>query len=232
MAQQRLLLISNSFSFGQGYLEHCRDAVSGFLGPNGTILFIPFALADWAGYTAIAREGFGKMGISVVGIHEVDDGFVAGIRDAEAIFVGGGNTFRLLNTFYHHQLLDVIKEAVENGVPYLGASAGSNVACPTIKTTNDMPIVWPPSCIALNLFPYQINPHYLDPDPASKHMGETRDKRIAEFLEENDTTVIGMREGSWIVAGNGGATLCGTTGAKLFVKGAEPREWEGGLLSL
>jgi dipeptidase E len=226
------MLISNSFCFGQEYLQHCREAIREFLGPIETITFIPYALADWNRYTEIAREGFGKIGITVFGIHEVDAGAIAGLKEANAIFVGGGNTFRLLRELQNTGHLGIIRFLVEGGVPYLGASAGSNVSCPTIMTTNDMPIVWPSSPNAFNLFPWQINPHYVDPDPTSTHMGETRDKRIAEFHEENDTTVIGLREGSWIVAENGVATLCGTTGAKLFVKGEAPREWDGGPLSL
>lgn len=223
---RRLMLISNSFCFGQGYLDHCAEAIKLFLGPITTLLFIPYALKDWDKYTQIARERFAKMGITVIGIHEnADVTHFKALQRAEAVFIGGGNTFRLLAQMYRHELLDLIRDRVDAGMPFLGASAGSNVACPTIMTTNDMPIVQPPGFRALDLVPFQINPHYLDPDPASKHMGESREKRIAQFYEENDAMVIGLREGSWITVENGSATLCGVTGAKIFVPAFSAREW-------
>jgi dipeptidase E len=225
---KRLMLISNSFCFGKGYLEHCASAIRTFLGPITQLIFVPYALKDWDRYTEIARDGFAKIGISVTSVH--DTKFAChrqAIESARAIFIGGGNTFRLLARLYDKELLGVIREKVTSGeIVYLGVSAGANVACPTIKTTNDMPIVQPVSFGALNLVPFQINPHYIDPDPASKHMGETRDKRIAEFHEENAATVIGLREGSWIRVENGEARLEGETGAKLFSKGiTTPTEW-------
>jgi dipeptidase E len=226
---RKLLLISNSFCFGKGYLEHCAAAIQKFLGPINNLVFIPYALKDWGSYTRIAREGFAKMGITVTGIDEFEFGSDHDevVRDrAQAIFVGGGNTFRLLDTLYKKGLIPAIRSRVKKGMPYLGASAGANVAGPTIKTTNDMPIVCPPSFNALDIFPFQINPHFVDADPNSKHMGETREKRIAEFHEENDCTVIGLREGSWVVVEYGMARLEGDTGAKLFSKGIiTPTEW-------
>lgn len=225
--KRRIMLISNSFSHGQGYLEHCRSEIVAFMCGCQEVLFIPYASKDWDGYTTSARQGFERFGVSATGIHETPDP-VAAVMGAQAIFVGGGNTFRLLDTMYRQNgLLNIIRARVNAGMPYLGSSAGSNLACPTIKTTNDMPIVQPPSFDALNLVPFQINPHYIDADPASKHMGETRDKRIAEFHEENLTTVIGLREGAWITVINGVAMLGGTTGAKIFLHGAQPTEWSG-----
>ena len=228
--RRRLMLISNSFCFGKGYLEHCAEAILEFLGTIRSLVFIPFALKDWNKYLQIARAGFDKMGIKATGIHELEPVNKPDqvIRDAEAGFVGGGNTFRLLNLLYKTNVYSGLRQRVNEGMPYLGASAGSNMACPTIMTTNDMPIVFPPSFAALGFVPFQINPHYIDPDPNSKHMGETRDKRIAEFHEENGPDVIGLREGSWIIVEEGSATLHGTTGAKIFVKGEQPKEWEPG----
>jgi dipeptidase E len=142
--------------------------------------------------------------------------------------VGGGNTFRLLAELHRLGLLDVIRGRVRGGLPYLGVSAGTNVACPTIKTTNDMPIIQPPSFDALDLVPFQINPHYLDPDPNSTHKGETREDRIREFLEENETPVIGLREGSALLVDGNSVTLLGEKSARLFRRGAEPVEMESG----
>ncbi|MBZ5620496.1 MAG: dipeptidase PepE [Acidobacteriia bacterium] len=148
------------------------------------------------------------------------------LPDNPAIFVGGGNTFRLLKTVEDSGLLDQIPQKVRGGMLYMRSSAGANLACPTIKTTNDMPIVQPAHFNAFGLVSFQINPHYIDADPNSKQMGETREKRLAEFHEENNLTVIGLREGSWIAVDQGRATLHGETGAKIFVKGEAPAEWE------
>ena len=220
---RRLLLLSNSTQHGSGYLDHAIDELDGFLGPIRRLLFVPFALQDRAGYAAKFRERLAAIGIAV-------DELVAGrearaqVAGAEAVFVGGGNTFRLLKTVQEQGLLAPLGERVRGGMPYLGASAGINLACPTIRTTNDMPIVEPPSFDALGLVPFQINPHYLDAAPGSTHMGETREQRIVEFLEENDRVVVGLREGGWIrVEGEHGA-LGGLRGARIFRRGAEPEE--------
>ena len=191
----RVLLISNSTLFGSGYLDHAETEIRDFLGNAKRVLFIPFALYDRDAYTETARARFEKMGYELTSIHNPLDRFQA-IAETEAIFTGGGNTFRLLKTLYDQYLLGPIRQRVAEGMPYIGSSAGSNIAGPTIRTTNDMPIVQPPSFDALSLVSFQINPHYLDPDPNSKHMGETREKRIAEFLEENDTPVLALREGA------------------------------------
>ena len=188
---RRILLLSTSTLFGGGYLEYAEDEVRNFLANIKRILFVPFALHDHAAYAAHARRHFAQLGFTIESLHEAQDKQQA-VQTAEAIFIGGGNTFRLLKRLYDFDLLPVIRERVTGGVPYMGSSAGSNVAGPTIKTTNDMPIVEPPSFDALGLVSFQINPHYLDPDPGSTHMGETREERILQFLEENETPVRGL----------------------------------------
>jgi dipeptidase E len=163
------------------------------------------------------------MGYEVESIHQASNKQEA-VSDAESIFIGGGNTFRLLKSLYEFDVLDLIRTRASEGMLYMGSSAGSNVAGPTIRTTNDMPIVEPPSFDALGLVSFQINPHYLDPDPDSKHMGETREERILQFLEENETPVIGLREGAMLRIKNGTTTLKGSTGARIFRRGHKPVE--------
>ena len=147
------------------------------------------------------------------------------IEEARVLFVGGGNSFRLLRTLQQYDLLDLVQRRVMDGeVRYMGASAGSNMACPSLRTTNDMPIVQPHSFEAFGLIPFQINPHYVDADPNSTHMGETRERRIEEFLEENDVPVLGMREGCWLRRSGDTLRLDGLAGARLFTRGAAPQE--------
>ena len=219
----RILLISNSTLFGSGYLDHAEGEIRDFLGDLKRVLFVPFALYDRDTYALTARDRFRKMGYELTSVHNAVDRLQA-IAETDAIFIGGGNTFRLLKTLYDQSLLDPIRQRVAAGMPYVGSSAGSNAAGPTIKTTNDMPIVQPPSFDALGLVSFQINPHYLDPDPNSKHMGETREKRILEFLEENDTPVLGLREGAIARCENGTTILKGSTGARIFRRGMAPVE--------
>lgn len=220
---KRLLLISNSTLHGSGFLDHAAAEIRDFLGAIERVLFIPFALKDRDGYTQKVRERFAVMGYAVDSIHQASDKQQA-VIDAQACFIGGGNTFRLLKSLYDFQLLAPIRERVENGMPYMGSSAGSNVAAPTIRTTNDMPIVEPPSFDALGFVPFQINPHYLDADPNSTHMGETREERLVQYLEENDVPVVGLREGAMIRVEHGLTLLKGSTGARIFRKGHEPLE--------
>jgi dipeptidase E len=219
----RLLLISSSTVHGSGYLDHCENEIKDFLGAVRQVLFVPFAIHDRASYAERVRERLGRMGLEVSSLHESGPPRES-IRVAESIFIGGGNTFRLLKTLYDLELIDPLRRRVEQGAPYFGASAGSNIAGATIKTTNDMPIVLPPSFDALRLVPFNLNPHYLDPDPASTHMGETREERIREFHEENDPTVVGLREGALLRVEGRSVSLRGSKGARLFVKGAPPRE--------
>ena len=163
---RNLLLISNSTLHGSGYLDHCADEIQKFLGDRKTVLFVPYARPSGMThdeYTKVARDRFEKMGFELTGIHEYDSSKDA-VRSAEAIFIGGGNTFVLLNGLYEADIVEEIRNKVNDGTPYIGTSAGSNVACKSIKTTNDMPIVYPPSFDGLNMAPFNINQHYLDPD--------------------------------------------------------------------
>jgi dipeptidase E len=218
-----LLLISTSTVHGTQYLEHAFGPLEDFLGSVRRVLFIPYALQDRAGYAAKARAAFASIGCGLDSIHEASSPGDA-VERAEAVFTGGGNTFRLLKALYEADLMAVLRRRVGEGMRYAGASAGSNLACPTIKTTNDMPIVEPPTFEALGLVPFQINPHYLDPDPGSTHMGETRETRIREFHEENETPVVGLREGAILRVDGGAVTLQGIAGARIFRRGKDPVE--------
>ncbi|MEV0699278.1 dipeptidase PepE [Saccharopolyspora sp. NPDC050389] len=222
-----LLLLSSSMKHGTGFLEHAMPAVTELLAGRGRLLFVPFAKRDHDGYAATVQAAVAPLGITVDGIHRADDP-VAAVREAEAVFIGGGNTFRLLSTLHRLGLVTALRDAVRGGTPYMGASAGTNMACPSLRTSNDMPIVEPPSFEAIGLVPFQINPHYQDPDPGSTHMGETREQRIVEFLEDNDVPVLGIREGAWLRVRGEHAELGGSTGARLFTRGAGPRELKPG----
>jgi len=219
----RLLLISNSTQHGRGYLDHVMDELLDFLAGARRILFVPFALRDRAGYTAKFRARLAAVGVDTEEL-AADETGPRRIESAEAVFVGGGNTFRLLKTLHENRLVAPLRARCLADMPYLGASAGVNVACPTIRTTNDMPIVEPPTLDALGLVPFQINPHYIDPDPTSTHMGETREQRIVEFLEDNDRVVLGLREGGWIRVEGERARLGGERPARIFRRGADPEE--------
>ncbi|MEP6821592.1 MAG: dipeptidase PepE [Chthoniobacterales bacterium] len=229
MDSRRLLLLSTSTIFGAGYLDYAEDEVRDFLQGVGRVLFVPFALQDRAAYAEKVRARFVGLGVDVESIHDASNPRQA-VQQAEAIFIGGGNTFRLLATLYDLDLLGPIRDRVMEGMPYVGSSAGSNVAAPTIRTTNDMPIVEPPSFEALGLISFQINPHYLDPNPGSTHMGETREERILQFLEENETPVIGLREGAMLRIEGGSCRLQGTTGARIFRRETAPMEVREGVI--
>ena len=223
-----LLLISSSRVHGKTYLEHCRSAIVDHFSGAQNILFVPYALHDHDGYESIVAPVFKALGLSIRSIHHAPNP-VAAIAEADGVFVGGGNSFRLLKTLHELQLLPAIKQAVQGGgLAYMGSSAGTNMACPTIRTTNDMPIVQTPSLESLGLIPFQINPHYIDADPNSTHKGETREQRLAEFHEENSLPVAGLREGSWLQIAAGSCELCGETGMKLFRPGEEPEEFGAG----
>src|SRR3954468_13807757 len=210
--RRRILLLSTSTLFGGGYLDYAEAEIRDFLQGVAQVLFVPFALRDHQAYAERTRERLGRMGYKVESLHQASDARQA-VEQAQAIFLGGGNTFRLLKTLYDLDLLGIIRDRVDSGMPYMGSSAGSNVAGPTIGTTNDMPIVEPPSFDALGLVSFQINPHYVDPDPNSQHMGETREERIVQFLEENPRPVIGLREGAMIRIEGDSIVLKGTSGA-------------------
>jgi dipeptidase E len=223
----RLLLISSSNVHGYGFLEQPAPEIRSFLNGLHRVAFVPFALPDHLGYTERVRERLGQMGLEVLQVGDVRD-----LDAAEAVFVGGGNTFRLLRTLHQRSLMEPIRELVRAGMPYLGSSAGTNVAAPTIKTTNDMPIVEVPSLDAFGFVPFQINPHYVDSSSDSTHMGETREERILDYLEENDIPVIGLREGSALRAEQGSVRLVGDRTARLFRRGRPPSELAPGAVRL
>ena len=214
---RRVLLVSSSTCHPTGFLDHAESELRDFLGAVRRVLFLPWALRERDAYAAKVRERFARMGYEVDSAHDSDPG--RAVLGAEAVFAGGGNTFRLLKALYDHDLLTPLRRRVAEGMPYVGSSAGSNVAGPTIRTTNDMPIVEPPSLTALGLVPFNLNPHYLDPDPASKHQGETREERIAQFHEENDPPVVGLREGAMLRIEETEVRLRGAAGARIFQKG-------------
>ncbi len=220
---RRLVLISTSTVFGTRYLEHAQGELGRLLSGIRRVLFIPHALQDRDGYVAKARVAFAEIGLALDSLHEAADPLRA-VDEAEAVFCGGGNTFRLLAALQELAVMDRIRRRALEGMPYAGASAGSNLACPTIKTTNDMPIVQPRTFDALALVPFQINPHYLDPIPGSMHMGETRETRIREFHEENATPVVGLREGAILRVEGDMVLLEGQAGARIFRRGQEPVE--------
>lgn len=236
-----LLLFSNSTNHEMGFLEHASTEVSEFLANVKELLFIPFAGFDHNGYTAKVADSFEPLGIKVTGLHTFSpEDATEAVRGAQAIFTGGGNTFRLTKSLYRFGLLDTLRDVVHGGTRYMGASAGTNIAAPTLRTTNDMPIVEPPSFTTLGWIPFQINAHYLDPDPASTHAGETRETRLREFVEENDTAVLGLREGTHLrveisdstkrrVATIGGTAVSPDAEgpARLFRRGTAPTEVRG-----
>ncbi len=210
MTAPNLLLLSSSRANNSGYLENSRQWIADHVGDR-ELLFIPFAgvTLDWDDYLQRVQDALGPVGVRVTGIHRASNAQQA-VREAQAIAVGGGNTFHLLKTLYDWQLLELIRERVLAGVPYVGWSAGSNIAAPTICTTNDMPIVEPASFAALNLLPFQINPHYSDFVPPNFH-GETREQRLQEFLAANPSkTVIALREGSALKRRGDTLTLLGS----------------------
>jgi dipeptidase E len=230
MANRRLLLLSNSKNSGQQYLAHAEREVTDFLGSGiKRVLFVPFAgvRISFDDYAAIVQMRFKKWGYALDSAHQPGDP-VKAVREAEAIAVGGGNTFCLLSLLYDKGLIEAIRARVGEGVPYIGWSAGSNVACPTIKTSNDMAIVEPPSLTALGLVPFQINPHYTDYHPPG-HEGETRAERLTEFVELNPGVyVVGLREGSMLQVEGDKIELLGDKEARVFIKGRTPADYQPG----
>ncbi|GAU96603.1 hypothetical protein RvY_08030 [Ramazzottius varieornatus] len=217
---RRLLLLSSASVHGCEPFEYAKEEIINFFGSSvKEILFIPYALHDYDAYVSRIRQRFAKIGLDykIVGIHEGTFATEA-VNNAQAVFIGGGNSFRLLKSLYAMDLVPLLqKRVLEDGLPYMGSSAGSNVATISINTTNDMPIVYPPTFQALNLIPININPHYIDTDPNSTHKGETRDERIAEYLEqEPGRLVLALREGAWLRVEGDRATVGGKTGARLF----------------
>ncbi len=223
---KNIIIASTSTVHGSDYLDYILDELTEFFKNTTTILFIPYARPSGIShnnYTQKVSEAFAKINKTVKGIHEFENP-VEAIKQAEAIFVGGGNTFVLTYQLYKNNLIEVLQTAIKNGTPYLGTSAGSNICGLTIKTTNDMPIVYPPSFNALAVVPFNINPHYLDPDTSSKHMGETRETRIKEFHSFNTPPVVGLREGSWLQVHDNSIVLKGTLTARIFEYNKAPYE--------
>lgn len=225
-----VILASTSSLFGGQYLGYIKEPLQELFDGVSEILFIPFARPGGIShedYTAKVADYFKNLNIKVRGLHEFDDK-VEAINKAEAYFTGGGNTFLLVKTLHEEGLITVLKQNVESGKPYLGTSAGSNIGGLNMKTTNDMPIVYPPSFDCMGLVPFNINPHYLDPDPTLKHNGETRETRILEFLTQNDIKVIGLREGNWVRKVGDKITLEGTHKTRVFERSKAPYEVEVG----
>ena len=227
---KNLIIASTSTVHGSDYLDYILDELTEFFKNTNTILFIPYARPSGIShnnYTEKVSQAFAKINKTVKGIHEFENPIEA-VKQAKAIFVGGGNTFVLTYQLYKNNLIEVLQTSIKNGTPYLGTSAGSNICGLTIKTTNDMPIVYPPSFNALAIVPFNINPHYLDPDTGSKHMGETRETRIKEFHGFNTPPVVGLREGSWLKVNGNSIILKGPLTARIFEHNKLPYELESG----
>lgn len=225
-----ILLASTSTLYGGNYLEYLTGEIKDLYKGIDEILFIPFARPSGIShedYTAKAAEFFVKLNIKIRGLHEFEL-MPEAINEAKAYFTGGGNTFLLVKTLHEENLMHFLKDNVESGKPYLGTSAGSNIGGVNMRTTNDMPIVYPPSFDCMGLVPFNLNPHYLDPDPTLKHNGETRETRIKEFLTQNETKVLGLREGNWIRRIGDKITVEGENSTRIFEKDKEPYEVEPG----
>jgi len=220
------IIASTSTIHGSAYLEYLTQELEIHFKEANVITFIPYARPGGIShddYTTIAKKAFKKINKKVKGLHEFNEPAKA-LLHAEGIFTGGGNTFVLVNQLYKNKILEPLKEVIENGIPYLGTSAGSNICGLTMNTTNDMPIVYPPSFKTLGIVPFNINPHFLDPLEGSTHMGETRETRIKEFHKFNTQPVIGLREGSWIEVKGEVKHLRGNLDARIFTYNSAPYE--------
>ena len=227
---KRIILASTSTVYGSGFLEYLLDDLVDHFKSAEQILFIPYARPNGIShddYTQKVQSVFKKIDIKVQGLHTFPDPIEA-INSAEGIFTGGGNTFVLVKALYEHALVEPLKNVLTNGTPYLGTSAGSNICGQTLGTTNDMPIVYPPSFDTLKMVSFNINPHYLDPDPSSTHMGETRETRIHEFHQFNKFPVVGLREGSFLQVYGLDVILKGTHSARIFEQNKTPYEMTSG----
>jgi len=225
---KRALLASTSTLHGQNYIAYLLPEISELFQKCKEIIFIPYARPggiSHENYTALVKKTFKDISFKVKGLHEFKDPKEA-LSQAEGIFIGGGNTFVLVDKLYRNDLMELLKEKILNGTPYLGTSAGTNICGLTMQTTNDMPIVYPPSFKTLGIVPFNLNPHYLDPDKNSTHKGETRETRIAEFHTVNTYPVVGLREGSWLEVKAEQIILRGTLSARIFKAGEEPYELE------
>ena len=223
---KNMIIASTSTLHGEGYLEYLLPELKRLFDGARELTFIPYARPGGIShdaYTDLVRQALKEFPLEVKGLHEFSEPRER-IARAEALFIGGGNTFVLLDQLYRENLMQALRDAVLSGTPYLGTSAGSNVTGPSVMTTNDMPIVHPPSLNALGLIPFNLNPHYLDPDPTSRHQGETRETRIKEFHAYNKEVVVGLREGSWIEVKGDVMTLRGNLSARVFKKGIKAAE--------
>lgn len=230
---KNILLASTSSLFGEDYLQYLKDELKDLFKGIDEIVFVPYARASGLThdeYTQKVADFFATLNIKVTGLHTFDNP-KEGLNNAKAYFTGGGNTFLLVKQLHDLGLMQVLKEEILKGKPYLGTSAGSNIGGVNMCTTNDMPIVYPPSFETMALMPYNLNPHYLDPLPELKHNGETRETRINEFHTQNDIPVIGLREGSWLRIKDS-IELCGKLTARIFAKGNAPYELTPGLVSI
>ncbi len=230
--KRNMLLASTSTVFGSPYLSYLLDEIESLFAGVRQVLFIPYARPGGMTcdeYTAEARKVFLEMGKGLSGIHEHGNPEHS-LMQAEAVFAGGGNTFVLLHSLLENGLMGLLRDKILSGMPYLGTSAGSNICGPGIKTTNDMPIVYPRSFEALGVIPFNINPHYLDPVEGLEHMGETRETRIKEYLVFNDIPVLGMREGAWLRIRDGRISLSGNADSRWFEPGKTPVELPPGTL--
>ncbi|HLF52148.1 dipeptidase PepE [Flavobacterium sp.] len=224
------IIASTSTVHGGDYLEYILPELVPHFENCKTLLFIPYARPSGIShdeYTEKVRSAFAKINIAVKGIHEFENPTEA-IENAEGIFTGGGNTFLLVSQLYKNKAMTVLAETVKKGTPYLGTSAGSNICGLTMQTTNDMPIIYPPSFQTLGLIPFNLNVHYIDADSQSTHMGETRETRIKEFHQFNTLPVLGLREGSWLEVKDEKITLKGNLAASLFRQNQIPEELESG----
>jgi dipeptidase E len=220
------IIASTSTLHGGAYLEYLLPELKIHFEKCQTLLFIPYARPGGLShdeYTERVRSAFAKINIAVKGIHEFENPAEA-ITTAEGIFTGGGNTFLLVTALYQNKIMTVLAETLKKGTPYLGTSAGSNICGLTMQTTNDMPIIYPPSFQTLGIIPFNLNPHYLDADAQSTHMGETRETRIKEFHQFNTLPVLGLREGSWLEVKGNTITLKGNLAARLFLQHKNPEE--------
>jgi dipeptidase E len=223
---KKLIIASTSTLHNGNYLEYLFPVLKNHFKNIKTVLFIPYARPGGITheeYTLIVKKAFLNLSIEVKGIHEFENPIDA-IENAEGIFTGGGNTFLLVNELYRNRIMDTIEKRVKNGIPYLGTSAGSNICGLTMGTTNDMPIIYPPSFRTFAFVSFNINPHYLDPDTNSKHMGETRETRINEFHKFNTQPVLGLREGSWLEVNGDSIIIKGELTARLFKQNQKPIE--------
>ena len=228
---KKMIIASTSTIDGSGPLEYLLPKLSTFFKEIKTVLFIPYARPggiSYDEYTEKISVPFAKINIKVKGIHEFEKSKEA-IQNAEAIFTGGGNTFELVNQLYKNDVLLTLKNSIKSGTLYLGTSAGSNICGISMMNTNDMPIVYQPSFKTMGLIPFNINAHYLDPIENYTHMGETRETRIKEYHVFNETSVLGLREGSWLEVNNNKIILQGELSARVFQQGKAPYEIESGV---